>query len=201
MVAIFGLPCLCRCCGVPFGPGPDTPSPPTGRQGFPLTSLMRGRGPERRSAPCAGDVGGGRLNRAGRSGRPRLRTQGDRGARQHAPSSHRAGNDPQASSVAQAACGRCASRRGATRRGSGSAPFIRRWPGGGRLAGVPQWAMRQAGGVARWRGFRVRGRRASMRLAGPFPRRPGRPHHGPWARPAHSSPSNAARSRAGSRQR
>ena len=200
MVAIFGLPCLCRCCGVPFGPSPDTPSPPTGRQGFPLTSLMRGRGPERRSAPCAGDVGGGRLNRAGRSGRPRLRTQEDRGARQHAPSSHRAGNDPQASSVAQAACGRCASRRGATRRGAGSAPFVRRWAGGPACgcAAMGDAASGRGGEVARVPRARLTRRNGS---AGPFPRRPGRPHHGPWARPAHASLGNAARSRAGSRQR
>ena len=42
---------MCRCCGVPFGPGPDAPAPPTGRQGFQLTSLTRGRGPERRFSP------------------------------------------------------------------------------------------------------------------------------------------------------
>ena len=42
---------MCRCCGVPFGPGPDAPAPPTGRQGFQLTSLTRGRGPERRLSP------------------------------------------------------------------------------------------------------------------------------------------------------
>ena len=48
---------MCRCCGVPFGPGPDAPQPPAWRQGIRPTSLARGRGPERRQAPCAGDRG------------------------------------------------------------------------------------------------------------------------------------------------
>jgi len=77
LVAISVSFVCCRCCGVPFGPDPNAPSPPARRQGFQLTSLIGAGASKDGSAPCARDVGGGRLTRAGRSGRRRTRAHED----------------------------------------------------------------------------------------------------------------------------